>query len=480
MLSETLDRARQSERAVASPQAIVSELVVRARLAMQQLAGLDQARIDEAVTALAWSVYKPENARALAELAVADTGLGTVDSKIVKNTRKTFGTLRDLMRARTVGVISDEPETGIVKIAKPVGVVAALCPSTNPSATPVNKAMMAVKGGNAIILAPSPAGAATTATTVELIRRELAKAGFPEDLVQVLPGKITKELTQALVEQADLVVVTGSQDNVRRSMRSGTVTIGVGPGNVPVIIDETADLDDAAAKVCASKTFDNATSCSSENALVVLDRVYDEAMRALQATGGRLCSAEEKKRVAATLWVDGKLNRDVIAKDALILAEIADLPDAARQAKFFMVEEDAVGGAGSFADEKLSLVLTIYRAHDFDEAKRIVGQILAVKGRGHSVGIHTRDMARARDLAQSVEVVRVLVNQAHTFGNGGSFDNGLPFTLSMGGGTWAGNTISENLNYRHFINITHLVTTIAEDRPSEDALFGAYWKKYGR
>ena len=480
MQNAILSRQQPAAAAASTPEEIVSVLVARARAAMEELAGLEQARIDEAVTALAWSVYRPENARALAELAVADTGMGTVESKVVKNTRKTFGTLRDLMRVRSVGVISDDPQTGIVKIAKPVGVVAALCPSTNPAATPVNKAMMAVKGGNAIILAPSPAGAATTTKTAALMRQELAKAGFPQDLVQVLPGRITKDLTDALIAQADLVVVTGSQDNVRRAMRSGTVTIGVGPGNVPVIIDETADLADAAAKICASKTFDNATSCSSENSVVLLDSIYDDALRALRSAGGWICSAAEKERIAAALWVNGKLNRDVIAKDASVLAEIAGLPQAARDARFFVVEEDGVGGPGGFADEKLSLVLTAYRACDFEDAKNIVRQILAVKGKGHSVGIHTHDMSRALDLAESVDVVRVLINQAHTFGNGGSFDNGLPFTLSMGGGTWAGNTISENLNYRHFINVTHLVATIAEDRPSEEDLFGAYWKKFGR
>jgi len=476
---DTAELAPVGAAAAPEPRALVAKLVERARIAMKQIAGLDQGRVDEAVTALAWSVYKPENARALAELAVADTGMGNVSSKIVKNTRKTFGTLRDLMRVRTIGVISDEPKKGMVKIGKPVGVVAALCPSTNPAATPVNKAMMAVKGGNAVILAPSPAGSGTTVMTAKLMREELAKAGFPEDLVQVLPGKISKELTQALIEAADLVVVTGSQDNVRRAMQSGTVTIGVGPGNVPVIIDETADFADAAAKICASKIFDNATSCSSENAVVILDRVYDEAMAALVAAGGWRCSDEEKERVAFTLWANGTLNRDVIAKDAPVLVELAGLPDAAKASKFFMVEEDQVGGKNGFADEKLSLVLTIYRAGDFDDAKRIVTEILDVKGKGHSVGIHTHDMARARDLAESTDVVRVLVNQAHTFGNGGSFDNTLPFTLSMGGGTWAGNTISENLNYRHFINITHLVTTIAEDKPSEEDMFGAHWRKYG-
>ncbi|MCP4999404.1 MAG: aldehyde dehydrogenase family protein [Hyphomicrobiales bacterium] len=459
--------------------AVVAELIERARAAMGAYENHDQERVDEAVTALAWSIYKPEHARMLAEFAVADTGLGNVDSKIIKNTRKTFGTLRDLMRAKTVGVISEEPEMGLVKYGKPVGVVGAVCPSTNPAATPVNKALMALKGGNAVIIAPSPAGAATTAKTVELMRAELKKSGHPEDLVQILPPPITKEKTQQLMNQVDLAVVTGSQNNVKRAMQSGTVAIGVGAGNVPVIIDSSADLDDAAAKIAASKIFDNATSCSSENAVVILDDVYEDAIAALERAGGWRCSPAERDSVRDNLWIDGKLNRHIIAKDADITAAAMGLPEAAKRSTFFMVEEGAVGGKHSFADEKLSLVLTVYRAKGFADAKRIVRDVLEVTGKGHSAGIHTADMDHARALANETDVVRILVNQAHTFGNGGGFDNSLPFTLSMGGGTWAGNTISENLNVRHFINVTHLVTTIAEDKPSEEELFGAYWKKYG-
>ena len=458
----------------------VAALVSRARAALAADENRDQARVDEAVTALAWSIYKPENARMLAELAVEDTGLGNVESKVVKNQRKTFGTLRDLMRVRTVGVIDEDPARGMVRYGKPVGVVGAVCPSTNPAATPVNKAMMALKGGNAVIIAPSPAGSATTARTVELMRAELEKTGHPADLVQVLAAPVSKEITQALLEQVDLAVVTGSQNNVRRAMQSGTPAIGVGAGNVPVIVDETADLDDAAAKIAASKIFDNATSCSSENAVILLDAVYADAIAALERAGGWRCSADEKARVARTLWVNGKLNRRIIAKDADVTAEVMGLPAEARSRKFFMVEEDEVGGKNGFADEKLSLVLTVYRAGDFADARRIAAAILNVTGKGHSVGIHTRDLARARELAAETDVVRVLVNQAHTFGNGGSFDNALPFTLSMGCGTWAGNTISENLNWRHFINITHLVTTIPEDKPSEEELFGAHWARCGK
>jgi sulfoacetaldehyde dehydrogenase len=452
----------------------------QARAAMARFAGADQARVDEAVTALAWAIHEPGRARELAEMAVADTGLGTVDSKIIKNQRKTFGALRDLMRVRTVGVIDDDPETGLVKFAKPVGVVGAVAPSTNPAATPVNKAMFALKGRNAVIIAPSPAGYGTTAKTVGYMRAELEKIGLPADLVQVLPALVDKALTQELMNQVDLIVVTGSQNNVRRAYSSGTPAIGVGAGNVPVVIDETADLADAAEKITLSKCFDNATSCSSENSVIILNAVYDEAVSALRSAGGYLCSADEKEKVRGILWVDGHLNRKVIAKDPDVFAAECGLPDEAKSAKFFMVEDDDPGPGNPFTDEKLSLVLTVYRAKDMDAVVARLRDILNVCGLGHSVGIHTNTPEHARRLAEEINVVRVLVNQAHTFGNGGSFTNGLNFTLSMGGGTWAGNSISENLNYKHFINVTHLVREIAEDKPSEEELFGAHWEKYGK
>ena len=282
------------------------------------------------------------------------------------------------------------------------------------------------------------------------------------------------------MQQADLVVATGSADNVRRAYSSGTPAIGVGTGNVPVVIDESADLDDAARKICASKIFDNATSCSSENSLVILDAIYEKAIAALERAAGYMASGMEKERIQRQLWQDGKLNRHLIARDAGVLARAFGLPSAAEQKKFFMVEETGVGRNFPFSGEKLSLVLTVYRAKDFDSAAARVREILAHQGRGHSCGIHTKNIEHARQLAEKLDVVRVLVNQAHTFGNGGGFDNGLNFTLSMGCGTWGGNSISENLNYRHFINITHLVTIIPEDKPSEEELFGRYWAKYGR
>ncbi|MGB0084549.1 MAG: aldehyde dehydrogenase family protein [Rhodomicrobiaceae bacterium] len=464
---------------VASTGSAIDELITRARAAQARFGTATQERTDAAVRALAWSLYNPEHAKELAELAVEDTGLGNVPDKIIKKQRKTFGTLRDLLRAKSVGVIEEDPAKGIVKYAKPMGVIAAVTPSTNPGATPVNKAMMAVKGRNAVIIAPSPAGYSTTARTVELMRQELEAIGLPADLVQILPKPVTKESTEELMRAADLVVVTGSQDNVRRAYSSGTPAIGVGAGNVPVMIDDSADLDAAAERICASKIFDNSTSCSSENSVIILDSIYDAAIRALEKAGGYLCTPAEKQTVEKTLWQNGKLNRHLIAKDAPILADAFGLPEAARKAKFFLVEETEVGRSHPLSGEKLSLVLTVYRVRDFATGKAKLAEILNFQGRGHSVGIHTENMDHARELAEDLEVVRVLVNFAHTFGNGGGFDSGLGFTLSMGCGSWQKNSISENLSYKHFLNITHLVTRIPEDKPTEVELFGPHWRLIG-
>lgn len=461
-------------------QGIAADLMRRARAAQATFADADQARVDEAVRAIAWSLYKPEHAKALAELAVKDTGLGNVPDKIIKKQRKTFGTLRDLLRAKTVGEIERDDKRGIVKFAKPVGVVGAITPSTNPGATPVNKAMMAIKGRNAVIIAPSPLGYRTTEMVVNYMRESLAQIGLPEDLVQILPNPVTKETTQALMEAVDLVFVTGSQDNVRRAYSSGTPAIGVGAGNVPVIIDETADLDSAAQKICASKTFDNATSCSSENAVIIVDAVYDEAIEALKRAGGYMADASQKARIQNELWKNGKLNRHLIAQDMKVLVDGFNLPGAAAKSKYILVEEAGIGRDYPLSGEKLALILTVYRAKDFTAAKEIVRKILDFQGRGHSMGLHTTNMARACELAEDLPVVRVLINFAHTFGNGGGFDSGLEFTLTMGCGSWQKNSISENLNYKHFLNITHLVTPIPEDKPSEEELFGPHWARYGK
>jgi sulfoacetaldehyde dehydrogenase len=458
----------------------IGALVDRARVAQAVFEQYTQREVDDVVDALAWAIVEPTRARELAELAVRDTGLGNVDDKFVKNRRKTMGTLRDLQEARSVGVIAEFPGLGLTEYAKPMGVVAAVCPSTNPAATPANKTLMALKGRNAIILSPSPKGASTCRLLVRHMHEQLDKVGAPRDLVQFIDTP-NKALTYELMRQADFVVVTGSQKNVKAAYSSGTPAIGVGVGNAPVIIDGDADLDDAARKIVASKTFDHATSCSSENSVHISEEVYEQALRALEDAGGYLLDSAEKARLQQVMWPDGKLSSQVMAQAPEKIAALAGLTDAkARTARFFMVEEDAFGPGHPFSGEKLSLVLTVYRWSDFGRALERIQAILDFQGAGHSCGIHTANDDRARTVAERLRVARVLVNQAHAIGNGGSFDNGLGFTLTMGAGTWAGNSISENLSYRHFMNITRLARVIPPREPSEQELFEHFHSTYGR
>jgi sulfoacetaldehyde dehydrogenase len=287
--------------------------------------------------------------------------------------------------------------------------------------------------------------------------------------------------TQRLMESVDLLVVTGSQDNVRRAYSSGTPALGVGAGNVTVIVDETADLDAAAAKIAASKTFDNATSCSSENSLVVVDAVFEPFMAALHAAGGRYLTGAEADTLKASLFGGGHLNRHLLAQDIdKVIARTGVQVTDAETAKFLVIDGAGIGPEYPESGEKLSLVATLYRARDFEHAKAITARILDHEGAGHSVGIHTADDGRARALGLDLPTSRVIVNQAHCFATGGSFDNGMPFSLSMGCGSWGGNSIDDNLNYTHFMNVTKVVRTIPLNEPTPEDIFGDYWQVAGK
>ncbi|UTW11550.1 acylating sulfoacetaldehyde dehydrogenase [Marinobacterium rhizophilum] len=460
-------------------QSQVAELVRRAREAQRQFETYSQPQVDEVVIAAAWALIKPQNNARLSALAVEETGLGNVQDKVTKNHRKTLGLLRDLQSVRTVGVIGEDRARGLVEIGRPVGVVGVIVPSTNPVATPMNNTLNALKCRNAIILAPSPKGQPSCTRLLELIHAELDRVGAPRDLVQQLPAPVSKALSQEMLQQVDLVVATGSQNNVRAAYTSGTPAFGVGAGNVTVIVDETADLALAAERIRQSKTFDNATSCSSENSVIVVDAVYDAMLREFDRAGAALLNADEKQRLQAAMWHDGHLNREVLAKPVANLCRVAGLErEGLAQRAMLLVEETDVGPQAPFSGEKMSLVLTVYRARDYADAKRIATRILDFQGRGHSLGIHTRDPHRPEELGQEIPVCRIIVNQPHCFATGGSFDNGLPFSLSMGCGSWGGNITDENVHYKHYMNITRVVRTIAPREVSVDDIFGDYKKRY--
>ncbi|QTF09215.1 aldehyde dehydrogenase family protein [Brenneria izadpanahii] len=466
------DRCRATHRSA------VSRLVEQARHAQQSIEHYPQQQIDRVVDAAAWAIIHPENNRALAIQAVADTGLGDVEDKVAKNYRKTIGLLRDLQGKRTVGVINEIPDQGIIEIARPVGVVAAVTPSTNPVATVINNIINALKCRNAIILAPSPAAAKVCARMLEYIHHELDFVQAPRELAQMLPIPANREQTDELLQQADLIIATGSQKNIAAAAQSGAPAFGVGAGNVASIISETADIAAAAARIAASKTFDNATSCSSENSLIIPVSRYQQTIAALQDQGGVLLTPAEKQHLRQALWREGKLARHSIARPAGQLAEIAGLTrQACHKARFLLVEEQGIGPQFPFSGEKLSPVLTLYQVKDFRHACETVRRIYRWQGAGHSVGLHTRDSNEAVQAGLSLPASRIIVNQAHCFAAGGNFNNGLPFTLTLGCGTWGKNHFTDNLNYRHFFNLVRVSSPIPENEPALEEVLGGYLQR---
>ena len=458
---------------------IIQPVVQKAKEAQKQFEKYSQKQVDEVVTAVAWALCNPITNKLISNLAVETTGLGNAEDKINKNRRKTLGLLRDLKGVKTVGVINEDKQKGIIEIAKPVGVVGAVTPSTNPAATPVNNILNAMKGRNSIIVSPSPAGLKVFKDLLLYINKELDKINAPKNLVQTFGTPITKDLTNELMRHVDLVIVTGSQNNVREAAKSGTPAIGVGQGNVTVIVDESANLKEAANKIKMSKIFDNATSCSSENNIILVQKIYDEFINLMKLEGGVLLNNSEKKLLEKALWIKGKLNRNLIAKPAIKIAnEIKLNLNSKDNVKFLMVEENGIGPQHLFSGEKLSPVLTVFKADDFNHAKNVANEILNYQGIGHSIGIHTNKNERVMKLGLDLPVCRVIVNQAHAFATGGSFNNGLPFSLSMGCGTWQKNSIDNNLNYKHFINITKISTTIKGNEPKLKDFFEDYCQKY--
>ena len=461
---------------------IVDEIVSRGRNAQREFESRgSQERYDRAAAAVGWAIMEPSRNRMLAELAVETTGLGNVADKITKNHRKTLGLMRDIGGVRTYGVVREDPELGMTEIARPVGLIGSVVPSTNPAATPANNIINSVKCGNAIVISPSPRGSECCGALLGFVHAEFDRIGENRDLVQMIPAPGSKARTQRLLETADLAIVTGSQDNVRRAYSSGTPAIGVGVGNVPAIVDESADLAAAAARIARSKCFDNATSCSSENALLVVDDVYDEFCATLRNEGGAIVPRAQEQEIADRLWPGGSLNPRVMAQDAnVVMRELGLDGHFSESTRFVVVETEGIGPGFRLSGEKLSRVAALYRCRDFSHALELTGRILEFQGAGHSVGLHSDHDDRAYVLAQALPTCRVIVNQPHCIATGGSFENGMPFSLSMGCGSWGRNSVDDNLHWRHFIQRTRIVRPIESREPALEDVFGSYWAEFGK
>jgi sulfoacetaldehyde dehydrogenase len=457
----------------------IKSLVERARAAQEQIEFWSQEQVDEMIAAVGWEAYKLEHAQACARMAADETEMGVYEDKLAKHQKKTLGTLRDLHGLKTVGVIEENHEKGLLKLAKPIGVIGALTPVTNASSTIVCNGLPILKTRNAVIFAPHPKAKGTCELTAGFMRAGLRKVGAPEDLVLNIKNP-SIELTQELMKSVDLIVATGGSPMVKVAYSSGVPAYGVGAGNAVVVVDETADLKDAATKIRNGKIFDNATSCSSENSVVLQATVYDTMLRYLQELGGHLCSPEEKAKLRSVMWPDDvHLSREVVGQPARKIAGLAQItvkPDTS----FLMVLGEAVGSADLFSGEKLSPVLTVWKYGVFEEAICLVRDITRYSGYGHSCGIHTTNDAAILELATRVRLSRVMVRQSQPFGNSGNYDNGMPFGLTLGCGTWGGNAISENVHWKHFLNTTWVAKPIPPVIPDENKIFGKHWERYGK
>jgi len=451
----------------------VDDLVARGRAALQEFEGATQEEVDRLCQAIAWAVANETTFTRLARMGVDESGIGDPVSRVGKRF-KVMGILRDVLRQKSVGVIEELPERGIVKYAKPVGLIASLVPTTNPELTPPGVGLFAIKCRDAVIFSPHPRSKNTTRETVEIMRRVLAREGAPVDLIQCI-AQPSIPTAQYLMRLADMVQATGGADMVRSAYSSGTPAYGVGAGNSTMVIDETADVAEAARNTRISKTSDFGSGCSADGNLVVETTVYEGLRDCLVAEGGHLATPDEAQKLRAIYWdADGHRTPDTIAVSAQALAEKAGF-EIGPDRRFIITEQTEIGAHNPFSSEKLGVVLSMFRYSGFDEALDKVRGIYEVGGKGHSCGIYSFDDNHVDRLARVAPVSRIMVRQPQSKANAGSFSNGMPMTSSLGCGTWGGNITSENIHLKHYMNTTWVSRPIAEDRPSEEQLFGAFY-----
>ena len=461
----------------------VDELVQAGRKAQEQVAGYTQEQIDDVCLAVGWALYNDENAEALSALAVEETGYGNYESKVVKHKRKVGGAVEGILGKTSVGLIEHDEETGISKYAKPVGLVCAILPATNPTATAGTKAVAILKGRNAIIFRPSSRARKASALAVEYMRDALRQVGAPEDLVQIFDDADIPS-TAELMQKCDLVVATGGGPMVRAAYSSGTPSYGVGVGNAVCIVAEDADVKEAVSMITASKTFDNATSCSSENSIIVQRGILENVLAEIKANKGYVCSPEEKDMLRSWMWQVNdkgklKLNGKIVAQSAARIAADAGI-EVPPDTSMLVVMGEEPAAQDKFADEKMSPVLTVFTYDTFDDALEKITSITNRYGRGHSMGIHTYRSDYIERMGQTMLTSRITVRQPMAAANGGHAMNFMPPTATLGCGTWGKNSTTENIHYKHFLNITW----VNEPRParafSEDAIWGGFFARIGQ
>jgi len=450
--------------------AYIAEYIERARKAQKEFEKMTQEETDSAVRAIAKVVH--DNAEFLATIAVEETGMGNVPDKILKNKNKSKMIWNNLKNKKSKGIIERDEATGITKVAKPIGVVAAITPSTNPNVTPMGNAMFALKGGNSIIITPHHKAIKCSTKTVEMMNAELAKLGMPEHLIQILDVQ-SRENTRNLISMADIIIATGGMGMVQAAYSSGKPALGVGVGNVQCIIDRDVDIKEAVPKIATGRAFDNGIICAAEQTVICPKEKLDEVLLEFEKNSGHVVKEDnEKTALRNAMFEEGAMSRHAIGQSAKDVAKLAKIP-VADDTKVIVVVADGVGAKDLFSKEKMCPVISVYTYDDFEDAIKIAEENLEVEGKGHSVSIHSNNIKNIELAGERICVSRLLVNQVCASNAGGSFYNGLAPTNTLGCGSWGNNSISENLDYKHLINVSRIAYFMPDNKiPDDNELWG--------
>ncbi len=452
---------------VVSTNAQVQDLVTRARAAQAAFESFSQAKVDAIVKGIGKYVY--DNAEMLAKMAVEETGIGRYEDKILKNKGKARVIWNNLRDKKSRGIIGEDPEANLVFVAKPMGVVAAVTPITNPIVTPMCNAMFAIKAGNAVIFAPHPKAEKSAMLLTEEFMKVVKSVGGPDNLIQVVKnGSI--ETTQELMKAVDVVVATGGGAMVKSAYSSGKPSFGVGAGNVPVIIDREVDIKDAVEKIVTGASFDNGIICSHEQFVFAPEEKYQEIVKQFEATGKVWFTTDEDQieKIRKVVFPNGQLNKDVVGRSPKEVGAMAGIqvPESAR---IILIPAKDAGTGDLLAKEKLCPVVAILPYKTFNEAVAKAKANLLVEGAGHSAAVHSNSEDHIRYAGSELPVSRLVVNQASALTAGGSLTNGFAPTTTLGCGSWGGNSISENLDYKHLMNVSRIGKVIKDKKVPTDA-----------
>ncbi len=448
----------QEFRPIDSVEALQERMTIMRR-AQREFAKFTQEQVDHIFFEAAMAANKARIP--LAKMAVEETGMGVMEDKVIKNHYASEYIYHAYRNTKTVGVLEEDSAFGIKKIAEPIGLVAAVIPTTNPTSTAIFKALLCLKTRNAILISPHPRAKKCTAEAARIVYEAAVKAGAPEGIIGCIEFP-SLELTGELMHEADIILATGGPGMVHAAYSSGKPALGVGAGNTPVIIDESADIKLAVNSIIHSKTFDNGMICASEQSVTVLDGIYDEVRAEFERRGCYFLKGDELDKVRHTILINGALNAKIVGQSAHTIAQLAGV-DVPEETKILIGEVESVELSEEFAHEKLSPVLAMYHAKDFDEALDKAEKLVCDGGHGHtaSLYIHPAQKEKIMKHAERMEACRIVINTPSSFGGIGDLYNfKMAPSLTLGCGTWGGNSVSENVGVKHLLN----VKTVAERR----------------